>query len=252
MNTVFSLFFVLVVILMFSIPFIVMGGIVYMIVKGVKGKEQRTQSFRAYAAQNSLQFIGETSPSNLRGAQIFYLFSLGSTKQIKNLITGAIGGIHVSIFDYWYLKGSAGSKGIQIGGLGIGGSRGNGHWHAQTVIMLESPRLNLPLFSMRPESQGFLNKLGDVFGYQDIDFASHPTFSKKYLLRGTAAAHIMHVFNSSVLSSLEKTQGLSIEGGGTRLFVYRQNAQIDPARLGALFEEAMGIAGLFSVQSVSN
>jgi hypothetical protein len=50
------------------------------------------------------------------------------------------------------------------------------------VISFQSSLLSLPEFELR--SENMFHKIGKAFGCQDINFESHPEFSKRYLLRG--------------------------------------------------------------------
>jgi len=47
---------------------------------------------------------------------------------------------------------------------------------------MDCNKLKLPFFELKPENT--FHKIGQVFGYQDIDFEAFPNFSKGYLLRG--------------------------------------------------------------------
>ena len=93
----------------------------------------------------------------------FQLFSQGSSKTLKNVICGTASGLAVTIFDYSYVTGSGKSRQT---------------W-SQTVITFEFDEPILPKFSLRPES--VFDKIGKWFGYNDIDFESHPRFSKSVL-----------------------------------------------------------------------
>ncbi|MEC9473853.1 MAG: hypothetical protein VX584_04130, partial [Actinomycetota bacterium] len=71
--------------------------------------------------------------------------------------------------------------------------------------MLDAEDLQLPTFVIRPEN--LFHKIGSTFGYQDIDFDAHPTFSKRYLLRGPDEEAIRNTFTDEFLSSYERHKG---------------------------------------------
>ena len=58
------------------------------------------------------------------------------------------------------------------------------------------------------------HKIGQVLGYQDIDFESHPMFSQRYLVRAYDKEGVRRVFSDHVLSYFEQQQGVSTEGDG--------------------------------------
>lgn len=84
-----------------------------------------------------------------------------------------------------------------------------------------------------------------MFGYQDIDFDTHPVFSKKYLLRGAEEDSIRERFTGDVLNHLEQTKGLSLEGYGELLVMYRKGKRIPASGLNDRMVEGFGIFSLF-------
>jgi len=140
-------------------------------------EKKRTEKMRAAAANLGLTFEAEQAHEMVGQLSHFPLFQMGHTKRLRNVIAGSEGGVEFKLFDYRYTTGSG----------------KNSHtWH-QTVLMMRSSRLRLPSFTLRPEN--IFHKIGGVFGYQDFDFDSHPTFSKKYLLRGQVEGEIRHTFD---------------------------------------------------------
>jgi len=89
----------------------------------------------------------------------------------------------------------------------------------QTVVHVQSPRLRLPSFLLRPESS--LAKLGQLMGAEDINFADAPQFNRMFLLRGENEA-VMHIlFAPAVIAYCEQLHGISIGGAGDAFVVYR-------------------------------
>ena len=97
---------------------------------------------------------------------------------------------------------------------------------------------------MHPED--IRQKVGQFFDGQDIDFASHPVFSNKYLLRGADENHFRYIFNPNPLSYLENTVNLSVKGSGNRLIPYRQSVLDDPSQFQAMGDEALRTANLLA------
>lgn len=240
-----EIIFYLVVFIVGLIPVLAIGGVAYLIFRSIKKGQTRIQGIQNFAREMNWQYLPKVPLANLRGAEHFYLFSLGNSgdpfhrtytikignferKRIEHLVHGAMGDFQISIFDYVYATGSGKSYKA----------------HYQTVVMIDSNRLNLPLFSMRPE--GAWQEIGQMFGGQDIDFPSHPNFSNKYLLRGANEAHIRHTFDPQLLSYLEATEGLSLEGSGNRIFAYRHKVRVEPAQFRSILDEATNAANLLS------
>ncbi len=53
------------------------------------------------------------------------------------------------------------------------------------------------------DSESFFHKIRNIIGYKDIDFDTHPNFSKNYLLNGEDENAIRNVFNEGVLYFFE-------------------------------------------------
>jgi hypothetical protein len=91
-------------------------------------------------------------------------------------------------------------------------------------------------------------KIGSAFGYQNIGFDSHPTFSKQYLLRAADEQACRDVFTDSVLGYYDQREGLSTEGDGDTLLFYRPGQRVAPADIRSLFEEWHGVVSLFKTE----
>lgn len=96
----------------------------------------------------------------------------------------------------------------------------------------------LPVFELSVE--GFLKA-----GGQDLDFASHPAFSKRFRLRGDDETAVRNLFNPRVLDFFESLRddfGQTIEGAGEYVVVYRSARRVKPEAVKAFVEEATAIA----------
>lgn len=114
----------------------------------------------------------------------------------------------------------------------------------QTVVRIQSPRLCLPAFLLRPASR--LAKLGNFLGFTDIRLANAPKFNSIYLLRGGSESAIQSVFTPAVIQRCEQLRGFSIGGAGESLVIYRDRELAKPRDLEALMAEAKAIALLFA------
>lgn len=162
----------------------------------------------------------------------FALFNKGRqrTRRIKNLIQGTQNGATVSIGDYQYTSGSGKNK----------------HTYRQTVVFIESDQLHLPSFLLTPEN--LFHKVGNLFGYHDIDFDTYPEFSNRYLLRGSDEDSIRHQFHDGILSFYQRQQGIYTEGLGNLLLYYQQQRRLAPKDWHTLLSQAMEAYEQFSQQ----
>ncbi|MEO1621329.1 MAG: hypothetical protein AAFU53_09905 [Cyanobacteria bacterium J06632_3] len=138
------------------------------------------------------------------------LFNKGRRRQLKNLIQGQRGNVAISIADYSFVTGSGKHR----------------RTHAQTIAIIQSPHLTLPSFLLTPETM--FHKIGGLFGYDDIDFDSRPTFSARYLLKGTDESSIRQCFQDGVLTFYERQEQVCSEGIGSILLYYKARHKLEP------------------------
>jgi hypothetical protein len=114
----------------------------------------------------------------------------------------------------------------------------------QTVTRMQSPVLNLPVFTLFPET--FSSKIGKLFGGADINFPEAPLFSKKYILRGPDEAAIRSVFSPDVMQFLVGLPWLVlIDADGDTLFVHRTSKRTKPEEIEASVAEGKQILAKF-------
>jgi hypothetical protein len=157
----------------------------------------------------------------------FHLFSQGHSRKIQNVMRREIHDIAVTLFEYRYRTNSGKHT----------------RTHHQTVLLFETQRLQLPLFTLRPE--GMFHRIAKKFGYQDISFGDHPVFSEHYLLRGPQEAQIRELFTEEVLNYYSRHDDLCTEGDGQRLVFYRQGQMVEPGWLEGFLEQGLDVLDLF-------
>jgi hypothetical protein len=151
------------------------------------------------------------------------LFERGRARRARNVITGTHDGTPVVVMDYRFVVGSGKNR----------------RTRSQTVALFATGR-HLPSFQLGPEN--VLHKLGQLFGFRDIDFARFPEFSRRYLLRGEDEHAIESVFSPSVLEFFERHPGWSVEGRGRLLAVFRSMKHCPPDGLGAFLGDTRRVA----------
>jgi len=191
-----------------------------------KGKK-RTEQFALISAELKLNFLPKGSTSLFERLKPFHLFSQGWSRKIKNLMEGEANKVELAIFDYQYT------------------THGGQHpqTHRQSLLFIRSPKLNLPDFSLRPEN--VFHKIGSAFGDKDIDFETHPIFSKSYLLRGDNEAAIRGLFNNELLNFIQSQQKISIEGSSDQLIFYRHKNRVKPEEVESFMEEGFQVLDQF-------
>ncbi|THH40290.1 hypothetical protein [Neolewinella litorea] len=116
----------------------------------------------------------------------------------------------------------------------------------QTVFFLHSQRLVLPELCLQPES--LLHKMGQLFGWDDIDFVRFPKFSRQYRLTGEDEGYIRHHFTEDVLNYFTLHKGWSVEGIGYYLLVYKKGVLLPPEEVEQLYRRGLEVYALFSNQ----
>jgi len=193
-------------------------------------ERKRTQDLKALAASLKFSF-SDKDDTVLEAMCFFHLFSQGRSQKVTNIMRGNANDIEVIIMDYQYTTGSG----------------KNSHTWSQTVIAFRSPLLNLPSFTLRPEN--LFHKIGAVFGYQDIDFASHSAFSRRYLLQGTDENAVRALFTDALLSRYDQSKGLSTEGDGNTFIFYRASKRVPPKGITAFMQEGFALFGLMKTST---
>ena len=154
------------------------------------------------------------------------LFTRGRTRDVWNIMKGRIQDFEVTVMEFRYSYNSSSTK-------------STGEVSTQTVVILESDLLNLPSFSLTPHKTStelgkkFFSALMPAlaqFTPQDINFDSHPLFSKLYLLQGTRKNEdaVRKLFNRDVIRYYELQKGLCTDGAGNTIMCYSLGEQLSP------------------------
>lgn len=191
-------------------------------------ERRRTKKLKAIATELNLEFYEDGNGQVMGLVHDFQLFCRGRNRRVRNLIQGQIEEAFIAIFDYCYVTGSG----------------KNSHTYSQTVILLRSDRLQMPKFSLYPEN--LFHKMGDFFGYHDIDFTNHPKFSNRYLLRGENETLIRKAFHSEAIAFYEDSRGLCTEASDARMIFYRADAKVPPEEMHSFLSVGLKVLRLFA------
>ena len=190
-------------------------------------EKKRRDDMQRVAAELGLEFYpkgSEVLQSQLSG---FKLFGAGRSRKLTGLIQGESDEVTLSIFDYQYTTGSG----------------KNSHTHRQTVASMQSTALSICEFSMRAEN--FLDKLGNMVGFSDIDFKSHPNFSNWFVLKGASETEVRKLFEPNILTYFESKRGISVEGQPGKIIIFRPGSRTKPKDIKNFLAEAYEVYGIF-------
>ena len=211
------------------LPFLIIGAVAAIIGVGayVAYLNEKKRTAALFDVATRMGFTFEPKVSNDEAATLgsFHLFKLGRNRKGKNLMRGKAQGADAVVLDYQYTTGSGKSS----------------HTHVQTVVLFPAigVEARLPDFTLAPEH--WWTKIGEVFGYQDINFESNEEFSKQYLLRGPDESAIRGAFGPNVLGFFAQNQGWSVESSGGSLAVYRAEKRPTPEEMQPFVAETAAV-----------
>ncbi|MCA9119506.1 MAG: hypothetical protein H6822_11095 [Planctomycetaceae bacterium] len=210
-----------------------MGGLVTaIIVWSLHVEKKRTEGMREFAGALSLEFFDTAPPEVQSKVNRFQLFNSGRGRAMKNVILGQTDAVSLTLFDYQYTTGTG----------------KNARTYMQTVVAMDSERLQLPEFTMRPEH--LFDRIGAAIGLQDIDFEDHPSFSSMFVLKGTDEAAIRNFFDIPLLDFFVERTGICFEAAGEMFIYYRASKRQPPDKMRELLEEGYSVYQAF-VERVS-
>lgn len=180
-------------------------------------EKKRREALEQVAAQLGMQFSAQL-PEGIRSRLVqagFGLFEQGYGQRFYNSMSKRlIDGTEIALFDYQYTRGSGKSSST----------------YRQSVFYAYHEDLHLPRFRLHPEN-AFFHGIAKAFGMQDINFESHPKFSRSYLLRGENEAQVRLRFHPGVLSFLEQYPNYCAEGAGAHLILWQNDRQVSPEEI---------------------
>jgi hypothetical protein len=199
----------------------ILALVAVIVVLALRAEKKRREALRQLAMTRGYTFK-EKDPAFSPGK--FKIFNKGYGRKLYNILQKD----EFTIFDYQYT---------------VGGGRSS-HTYSQTVALVSLKGVKLPQFVLYPEH--IFHKIGNAFGYKDIDFDSNPVFSKKYFLKGENEGAIRGLFKVDVLNYFENTNFRgTIEAEGDKLIYYRTSRRVKPADIDTFVNEAKKIVELF-------
>ncbi len=189
-------------------------------------EKKRDEKMREVANELGLDYFPEGNTVAMVELGSFSLLNSGRSRKQTKLIQGVTDEVKIAIFDYQYTTG--------------GGK--NSHTHRQSVASLRSDQLVMPAFTMRPEN--VFSQIGGLFGMKDIDFESHPQFSKMFVLKGPDEQAIRDFFTPPILTYFENHRGLCVEAFPGSMIFYWPGKRIAPEEIRNFLTQAYEVYGL--------
>lgn len=186
---------------------------------------QRTEAMKKVASRYGYLFTETTDPKSLPA---FDLTSRSGSHAVRNSMVGEFQRVPFAYHEYEYTVGS-------------GKNRRTYH---QSIVIFDVAEKEIPPFTLDPENM--LHKIASMFGYQDIDFATHPKFSSMYLLRGADELAIRNFFHDGRLGFFERHPGLYVEIHDGKLLFYRSGKRVAPTEFLTWLTEAYEVYALLA------
>lgn len=171
---------------------LVIGLIVFNVIQAKK----RREAMQLLAQELGFRYQADRDRSLADKFHFLQHLDDGSKRYAENILYGDLDGEQAYIFDYHYETYSTDSKGRR---------QTNHHWFS--VFTLELPE-RFPELIIKPE--GLFAKLGQMLGFDDIDFESHE-FSKRYSVKSPDKKFAYDFCNAQMIDYLLRQENLIIE-----------------------------------------
>ncbi len=190
-----------------------------------KSPPSRPEALQRLAAQLGMQYQLKDEWGLIKQLGDFRLFQRGMGRRITNLMSSKDDMLETTfhLFDYQF-KVSTG-KTTKV--------------FNQSVFFVDSRKLGLPQFTMKPEN--FLHFIGDLLGFKDIDFEEFPKFSNNYYLKGEDEAFIRSSLPHQFLYFFSEEKGWYLEAINYYLIFYRTNHLMGPRALKGFYTKGVNI-----------
>lgn len=176
--------------------YIVVGGlVVFSVWTALRSRaleRRRREAYAEFCLIRGFKYEPPHPEGERRFRDVFDDFQKGDGSSWRNTITGTRNGTPFTAFEYVWKEGKA--------------------THMRSGIIWERDDGSFPKFELAPE--GWLSRVGELFGARDIDFTESPEFSKAYRLTGPNESVIRALFTPEIRQFFAATPNLRLTGGG--------------------------------------
>ena len=163
--------------------------------------KQRREALHLWAQQRGWRLAPEKSKRMSRDYPALKVFQKGHSRHAKNIIEGEFHDRPVTLMDYRYT-------------VGHGKNRST---HNRGVVILACDFPTVPLFIRRENT---LDRVGEFFGADDIDFESS-AFSRKFYVKSSDRKWAYDVIHTRTMNYLMNAPAFTIEFGFREIAVYQ-------------------------------
>ena len=193
-------------------------------ISGDLAVSHRTIKLLNFAQKNDFQFQNRIDELDYDSWDFYSVTTRRKVLAIENVMTKNIDSINYSIADIKTKTGAQAAADLdEMTGIKISGIN------------------NVPKFYMAEET--FIDRLAEKLIKDDINFESHPEFSKKYLLKGVNRPIVEQFFNEDILSFFENHK-LYLIGNGKNLFLRNGHRLLNETEINELLEQAQQLVKL--------
>lgn len=189
----------------------------------------RSKQLETLAGKLGMDFSRKDDFGMVKKLGNFQLFKKGSSRKIINLMTADDSWLESSyaIFDYRFT--------IQHGK--------SASTHFQTVFFMDSKKLALPQFLLKPEH--FFHRIGKYLNWvQDIEFEAHPDFSEKYLVQSDFPNMLKGMMKEEVVQFFTIEDKWSLEGLNYYLIFYQNQKRLPIETIRSFHKKGLYLAKL--------
>lgn len=172
-------------------------------------EQQHVMAYQAFCASSGYQFVAERPGAESDFTKIVPFFDRGYARRWRHQISGQYNGVTFSAFQYDYTV-----------------STGKSSATYRHAMILWSGSKALPQFTLGPET--FFTRIGEVLGFNDIDFSDDPSFSNAYRLKGWDETSVRSLFTPLIRQQLSAIPGQHVAGADSFLFWWRDGALPGP------------------------
>ncbi|MCI5056486.1 MAG: SulP family inorganic anion transporter [Flavobacteriales bacterium] len=181
----------------------------------LKGQQKSSRMDRliSYAEKNELEF----TPQQIKRLDSWKAFDFATSTRVnsvKNRLTGFLEHSRINIADVEFIEGAQTTE----------------QRHRLTIMKIKPEKRGIVPFTL--EKDKIFDKV--ISGWKDINFESHPEFSKFYYLKSENEIDTRAFFTENMLNLFEKYQGLHIESSGKDFTVYLKDGLLDLAQISML------------------
>ncbi len=117
--------------------------------------------------------------------------------------------------------------------------------NTQTVAGFRKEGLNLPVFQLHTTDLG--DRIARLFSHDVVDVSAPEEFGDRYTLRSINPLECLAFFTPEIIAFFATLprHGLTIEGYGDTVILYRPGARVHPAKLSEFLQQTGDIASAF-------